>query len=51
LVTARLRLRAFRPGDLDAYAAMRANPRGHAPYGSDGLSRGSSAKSSCSLIA
>jgi hypothetical protein len=24
--TARLRLRAFRAGDLDAYAAMQANP-------------------------
>ena len=26
VVTARLRLRAFRAGDLDAYAVMRANP-------------------------
>ena len=26
VVTARLRLRAFRAGDLDAYAAMQANP-------------------------
>ena len=26
LVTARLRLRTFRAGDLDAYAAMQANP-------------------------
>ena len=26
LTTARLRLRAFRAGDLDAYAAMQANP-------------------------
>jgi RimJ/RimL family protein N-acetyltransferase len=26
LVTARLRLRAFHAGDLDAYAAMQANP-------------------------
>ena len=26
VVTARLRLRAFRAGDLDAFAAMRANP-------------------------
>jgi len=25
-MTARLRLRAFRAGDLDGYAAMRANP-------------------------
>jgi hypothetical protein len=27
VVTARLRLRAFRAGDLDADAAMQANPR------------------------
>jgi RimJ/RimL family protein N-acetyltransferase len=26
VLTARLRLRAFRPGDLDAYATMQANP-------------------------
>ncbi len=26
VTTKRLRLRAFRPGDLDAYAAMQANP-------------------------
>jgi len=26
VLTARLRLRAFRAGDLDAYAAMQANP-------------------------
>jgi hypothetical protein len=26
VVTARLRLRAFRAGDLDGYAAMQANP-------------------------
>ena len=26
LTTRRLRLRAFRAGDLDAYAAMQANP-------------------------
>jgi hypothetical protein len=57
VVTARLR--AFRAGDLDAYAAMQANPEvmrylvtGHtAPrptsaQGGGGLSRGSSAKSS-----
>ncbi len=44
VVTARLRLRAFAAGDLDAYAAMQANPevirylvtgrtrcRGHSP--------------------
>ena len=27
VTTARLRLRAFRAGDLDAYAAMQANPQ------------------------